>query len=516
MKYPTKLVERSVHGKTSSYLVKVTGKETPSLPKCIPVGISTIGSYGILIPENVVHRFRINDGPIEVIEVSMGSSEGNPIVPEKVKNLINGVSMGLGVYPNITGLQKFYPPDAGWFPGIPDYVGGLSENGVVNLFGHDINVEDTVYVEYGFGPDDVTYFKVNKAIRNEHKVELFPSDEPEEGRHSYYSNLMDNEFYRHQKSKESEWLPGEPIVTLSCGAVPFTPFIPSKPSDIECGYVEVKMRFRDGGDFGELSGPIMFKVDGVSYPFKATVDSDSGIPVNDGMLTITNIDGAYVVSVCCTDSRTPVTVAFDDPRVIFDIYNRYGPQQSYSNSIKSPDGSLKAILTPPAIAPFGASNQIGLHVPNRGVGELWGVVSINGVSYGRKKLGGGSSKSSFIVNGHTFNSRYDEDYNVIITLGDDGQGGGGIILGGKGVVVGGGQPRPVTDSGGNWNPYTYYKIEIEFDTTSTYLKPTGVWYQTQGWDNPLLNKNFTTSLNTRTNKLTAFMRYMVDMDEGPG
>ena len=63
------------------------------------------------------------------------------------------------------------------------------------------------------------------------------------------------------------------------------------------------------------------------------------------------------------------------------------------------------------------------------------------------------------------------------------------------------------------NTNVYYKIEVKFDSDPMYLKPTGVWYQTQGWDSPLLNNNFTTSLDTRTNKLTAFMRYMDAIDE---
>lgn len=494
MKYPTKLIETSTHGNAASHLIKTLDKK-PAPPKCTPIGISTIVGDISIRPDKITYKFRINDGPIEeIIEnfaLQSEFTENDTGELEKAYNLVDGISDGIAVYPSISMLQKFWPPDSSWLR-TPDYVGGLNEDGVVNLLGHDINLEDTVVVVYGAFMDDITYFRVGKAIRNIHKVEVFPSDESYGGEgpyiRSYYGNLMYDEFYKYQKSKESEWVSGDPIVTLSCGGLPMTPLVPSKMSDVECGFVEFQIYGKsDEYDHYELINKMTFKVDDVSYSFNEVVYSDSGIPVNDGMLTITELDGSYIMSVCCTNNRTPVNVVFDDPMLVFEVSsNGPGPGSGiYPNWVSPSDGSLEAVLTPPAIAPFGASNQIGLHVPDRGVGELWGVVSINGISYGRVKLCNSSSETTFVVNGHLFHVNYREDYNMVITLG-----------GRSGQI-------PVGQ-----NSYTYYKIEIEFDTDPMYLNPTGVWYQTQGWSNPLNNNNFTTSLDMRTNKLTAFMKYV--------
>lgn len=490
--YPTRLIETSTHGNAVSHLIKTLDKK-PAPPKCIPVGISTISTYGLLMDgdtsEVMTFKFRINDGPIEEIIMSpegLGESEEEMIANlEKMMDFMYGVSENIAVYPNVVLLQKFCPPDQSWAMGTPAQVGGLSEDGTLNLLGHDVNVEDTVAIIPNEVTQEITCFKVDKAIRNLHKVEIFPSLSGD-GYRSYFDILLDSEFYKHQKSKESQWTEVDSIVTLSCGGLPMTPFVPSKMSDVESGFVQFEIYGKsDEYDHYELINEMTFKVDGVSYSFNEVVYSDSGIPVNDGMLTITELDGSYLISVCCTNNRTPVNVVFDDPMLVFEVPST-GPESiMYPNWASPSDGSLEAVLTPPAIAPFEANYKIGLHVPNRGIGELWGVVSINDVSYGRVKLCNGSSETTFVVNGHSFYTYYREDYNMVITLG-----------GRFGEI-------PVGQ-----NVYTYYKIEIEFDTDPMYLKPTGVWYQTRGWNNPLsYDKNPTTSLDMRTNKLTAFMKY---------
>lgn len=489
--YPKKLIETSTHGKSVSHLIKTLDKK-PAPPKCVPVGIGTIAfnQYDNIVPD--VYSFRINDGDIVTVEMNVEMPPSLDVIT-KMYDFVTGKTDDAFVYPPIPLLYKFHLPDDTGVYNYPQYVGGVDGDGCVELYDHRINLENTVMEYPNFIPGEVTYYRISKAVSKPHKVEILPG---EEGEFSFYDALMSDEFYRHQRLQISPWVDGEPMVTLTCGGFELDPFIPTELSDIELGFVEFQTWAKsDADDTYDLLNNTYINIDDKRYLFNDILDADDGVVVNDGVLKLESRDGSYLMSVCCTENRIPVDVRIDNSRLEFVVMNRYPMEvrqldggmspPGYSNARVTDLSSLEACLTPPAIAPFHASRQTGLHVPygnHDGLDELWGEVTINGKSYGRKQFINGFGEIITVIGEHSFRFRYGDDGNLVIDLGSD------------------------YDHGMNTN--VYYKIEVKFDSDTMYLKPTNVWYNTRSWNVPFYDRNPTASLNVPTNTFTVFMKYM--------
>lgn len=490
--YPNKLIERLTHGKSTSHLIKTMSKEAPALPKCIPVGIGTIPLDIIMMDNPDIYSFRINDG--DIITVRTDTEDGFDIdALAKMDDFILGKTDDAFVYPTIPFLYKFHLPDDMRMYNYPQYVGGVDSDGCVELLGHRINLENTIMEYYDNITDEITYYRISKAVSKPHKVEILPG---EEGLFSYYDALMSDEFYRHQRLQVSPWLDGEPMVTLTCGGFELEPFTPTELSDMEIGFVEFQTWAKsDADDTYDLLDNTYININDDRYLFNDILDADDGVVVNDGVLKLESRDGSYLMSVCCTENRIPVDVRIDNSRLEFVVMdNQPGgvrqldvgmPLPSYSNARVTDLSLLEACLTPPAIAPFHASRQTGLYVPysnHDGLDELWGEVTINGKSYGRKQfIDGFRDDLNTVIDGHTFHFYYGDDGNLVINLG--------------------------SDYGHGMNTNVYYKIEVKFDSDPMYLKPTNVWYNTRSWNIPFNDRNPTGSLNVPTNTLTVFMKY---------
>ena len=490
--YPKKLIETSTHGKSVSHLIKTLSNK-PAPPKCTPIGIGTISfnPYDNIVPD--VYSFRINDG--DTITVRTDTGDGFDIdALAKMNDFMTGKTDDAFVYPAIPLLYKFHLPDDMGMYNYPQYVGGVDGDGCVELYGHRINLENTIIELPNIITRDVTYYRISKAVSKSHKVEILPG---EEGLFSFYDALMSNEFYRHQRLQISPWVDGEPMVTLTCGGFELEPFIPTELSDIELGFVEFQTWAKsDADDTYNLLNNTYINIDDKRYLFNDILDADDGVVVNDGVLKLESRDGSYLMSVCCTENRIPVDVRIDNSRLEFVVMDNQpsgGVRQfdegmslpSYSNARVTDDSLLEACLTPPAIAPFHASRQTGLYVPysnHDGLKELWGEVTINGKSYGRKQfIDGFRDDLNTVIDGHTFHFYYGDDGNLVINLG--------------------------SDYGHGMNTNVYYKIEVKFDSDPMYLKPTNVWYNTRSWNIPFNDRNPTGSLNVPTNTLTVFMKY---------
>lgn len=489
--YPKKLIETSTHGKSVSHLIKTISKEAPVLPKCVPVGICTIPFNINEMNSADIYSFRINDGDIVTFDPNTDNEPDFDVI-NKLVSVLYGKAAEFFTHPMIPGLFKFSLPDDRGVYGYPQYIGGVDIDGCVELLGHRINLENTVMEYPDLMTGEVTYYRISKAVSNPHKVEILPS---EEGDFSLYDLLMETEFYKHQRLQTSTWIDGQPIVTLTCGGFELEPFIPTKLSDMEIGFVEFQTWAKsDADDTYNLLNNTYINIDNERYLFNDILDADDGVVVNDGVLKLESRDGSYLMSVCCTENRIPVNVRIDNSRLEFATMDNYpgGVRQfdegmsrpSYSNARVTDLSLLEACLTPPAIAPFHASSQTGLYVPysnHNGLTELWGEVTINGKSYGRKQFINGFREMNTAIGGHDFRFEYGDDGNLVIDLGSE------------------------YDHGMNTN--VYYKIEVKFDSDPMYLKPTNVWYNTRSWGIPFDNRNPTASLNVPTNTLTVFMKY---------
>lgn len=479
--YPKKLIETSTHGKSVSHLIKTLGNK-PAPPKCVPVGIGTIAfnQYDNNVPD--VYSFRINDGDIVTVEMNVEMPPSLDVIT-KMYDFVTGKTDDAFVYPPIPLLYKFHLPDDMGMYNYPQYVGGVDSDGCVELYDHRINLENTIIQYPNLVTGEVTYYRISKAVSKSHKVEILPG---EEGLFSFYDTLMIDEFYRHQRLQISPWVDGEPMVTLTCGGFELEPFIPTKLSDIELGFVEFQTWAKsDADDTYNLLNNTYINIDDNRYLFNDILDADDGVVVNDGILKFESRDGSYLMSVCCTDSRTPVNIVINNPKLEFNLYGQpIGDGPQLTNGRVTDDSLLEACLTPPAIAPFHASNQTGLYVPyvnHEGLVELWGEITINGKSYGRKQFINGFRDINTIIDGHEFQFQYGEDGNLVIYLG--------------------------SDFGHYMNTNVYYKIEVNFDSDPMYIKPTNVWYNTRSWNIPFYSTNPTASLNVPTNTLTVFMKY---------
>lgn len=480
--YPKKLIETSTHGKSVSHLIKTMSKEAPVLPKCIPVGIGTIPFDLNGVNSVDIYSFRINDGDIVTVR---GDSDSAPEldVINKLASVLYGKTDEFFTHPMIPGLHKFSPPDDWGVHGYPQYIGGVDIDGCVELLGHRINLENTVMEYPDIMTENISYYRISKAVSKPHKVEILPS---EEGDFSLYDLLMETEFYKHQRLQTPTWVDGQPIVTLTCGGFELEPFIPTKLSDMEIGFVEFQTWAKsDADDTYDLLNKTYINIGDQRYLFNDILDVDDGVVVNDGVLKFESRDGSYLMSVCCTDSRTPVNIVINNPKLRVNLLSSNGDREvPYSNARVTNSSLFEACLTPPAIAPFHASSQTGLYVPysdHNGLKELWGEVTINGKSYGRKQFINGFRELSTVIGGHDFRFHYGDDGNLVINLG--------------------------SDYGHGMNTNVYYKVEVKFDSDPRYLKPTNVWYNTRSRSVPFYDKNPTASLNVPTNALTVFMRY---------
>jgi hypothetical protein len=255
---------------------------------------------------------------------------------------------------------------------------------------------------------------------------------------------------------------------------------------MEIGFVEFQAWAKsDADDTYDLLDKTYINIGDQRYLFNDILDADDGVVVNDGVLKFESRDGSYLMSVCCTDSRTPVNIVINNPKLEFNLYGQpIGDGPQLTNARITDRSLLEACLTPPAIAPFHASRQTGLYVPysnHDGLNELWGEVTINGKSYGRKQFISGFRVMNTVIGGHDFRFEYGDDGNLVINLG--------------------------SDYGHGMNTNVYYKVEVKFDSDSMYLKPTNVWYNTRSWSVPFYDRNPTASLNVPTNTLTVFMKY---------
>ena len=481
--YPNKLIETSTHGKSVSHLIKTINSKTPVLPKCIPVGIGTIPFDLNGVNSVDIYSFRINDG--DIVTVRGGDSDSAPEldVINKLASVLYGKTDEFFTHPMIPGLHKFSPPDDWGVYGYPQYVGGLDIDGCVELLGHRINLENTVMEYPDIMTDNISYYRISKAVSKPHKVEILPSEESDS---TVYDLFMDIEFYKHQKLQIPTWVYGQPIVTLTCGGFELQPFTPTELSDLEVGFVEFQVWARsDADDTYDLLNKTYINIGDQRYLFNDILDVDDGVVVNDGVLKFESRDGSYLMSVCCTDSRTPVNIVINNPKLGVNLLSSNGDREvPYSNARVTNSSLFEACLTPPAIAPFHASSQTGLYVPysdHNGLKELWGEVTINGKSYGRKQFINGFRELSTVIGGHDFRFHYGDDGNLVINLG--------------------------SDYGHGMNTNVYYKVEVKFDSDPRYLKPTNVWYNTRSRSVPFYDKNPTASLNVPTNALTVFMRY---------
>lgn len=483
IKYRTKLIEKLTHGKSVSHLIRTMSKEAPVLPKCIPVGMGTIPLDMSGMNSVDVYSFRINDGDIVTVR---GDSDMVPDfdVINKLSSVLYGKTDEFFTHPMIPGLHKFSLPDDWGVYGYPQYIGGVDIDGCVELLGHRINLENTVMEYPVIMTDEITYYRISKAVSKPHKVEILPSEEDD---FSLYDLLMDIEFYKHQRLQTPTWVDGQPIVTLTCGGFELEPFTPTELSDMEIGFVEFQAWAKsDADDTYDLLNKTYINIGDQRYLFNDILDADDGVVVNDGVLKFESRDGSYLMSVCCTDSRTPVNIVINNPKLEFNLYGQpIGDGPQLTNARITNRSLLEACLTPPAIAPFHASRQTGLYVPysnHDGLKELWGEVTINGKSYGRKQFINGFRTINAVIGGHDFRFRYGDDGNLVINLG--------------------------SDYGHGMNTNVYYKIEVKFDSDPMYLKPTNVWYNTRSWSVPFYGKNPTASLNVPTNVFTVFMKYM--------
>lgn len=473
------------HGKAVSRLIKTLNKEAPPPPKCTPVGIGTIAfdPYRPITPD--VYSFRINDGDIVTARIDTDEAPDIDVIL-KMFDFLYGKTDDAFVYPAIPGLHKFHLPDDGGMYNYPQYVGGLGSDGCVDLLGHRINLENTVMEYPDLMSGEVKYCRISKAVSKPHKVEVLPH---EEGDFSFYDILMESEFYKHQQLQESNWIEGQPLITLTCGGFELEPFVPSKLSDMEIGFVEFEAWAISDADYTDtLLYNTQVKIDDKSYLFSDIIDSRDGVVVNDGILHLESRDGSYLMSVCCTDKRIPIDVRIENSRLEFQITESNDSEtvlpSPYSNARVTDRSLLEACLTPPAIAPFHASNKTALYVPygdHSGLTELWGEVTINGKSYGRKQFINGFREMRTVIGGHDFRFEYGDDGNLVINLG--------------------------SDYGHGMNTNVYYKVEVKFDSDPMYLKPTNVWYNTRSWGMPFHDRNPTASLNVPTNTFTVFMKY---------
>ena len=480
--YPNKLIETSTHGRSMSHLIKTINSKTPVLPTCIPVGICTIPLDIHETNRADIYSFRINDGDIVTFEANTGNVPDLDVI-NKLTSVLYGKTDEFFTHPMIPGLHKFSLPDNWGVDGYPQYVGGVDIDGCVELLGHRINLENTVMEYPDIMTDNITYYRISKAVSKPHKVEILPSEEDD---FSLYDLLMDIEFYKHQKLQTPTWVDGQPIVTLTCGGFELEPFTPTELSDMEIGFVEFQAWAKsDADDTYDLLNKTYINIGDQRYLFNDILDADDGVVVNDGVLKFESRDGSYLMSVCCTDSRTPVNIVINNPKLEVNLLSSNGDRKvPYSNARVTNSSLLEACLTPPAIAPFHASRQTGLYVPyskHNGLKELWGEVTINGKSYGRKQFIDEFREMRTVIGGHNFRFEYGDEGNLVINLG--------------------------SDYGHGMNTNVYYKVEVKFDSDPMYLKPTNVWYNTRSWSVPFHDRNPTSSLNVPTNTLTVFMKY---------
>lgn len=483
--YPKKLIEISTHGKSVSHLIKTMSKEAPVLPKCTPSGIGSIELPLKEDPFNIPCRFRVNGGKITDYypdEDGDFDESDNELTSALMSILLGITGEGLNHIP-IEFCHKFTYPDNNSTYGTPVYVGGVNEDGVVKLFDHDINLENTVVGMPTVDGSDYVYHRIGKAERIPLQVDILPID----GVLSMYDNLMETEFYRNQKLKNPTWVVGQPITTLSCGGFKLNPFIPTKISDVEYGFVAFQAHPRSDADDESVFTNGKIIIDGVPYVIRDLLDSSDGLMINDGVLNISE-QGRYnyMITMCCTVNRTQVMIAMENPKVSFSP--SHSPEVM-SNAMYTSDTKLEACLTPPAIAPFGVTNQTGLYVPygdDSRLTELWGDISINGISYGRKRfIDGFRDLNDVSIGGIRFQFYYGDDGVFTMTLGD--------MFG---------------SSEGKVNLNVYYSIEIKFDSDPLYLKPTNVYYGSHRRSVPYYNPNPSGSLDVVTNTFRVFMKYI--------
>lgn len=473
--YPKKLIETSTHGKSGSQLIKTMSKNTPTVPSpisCTPIGFSTIRYLNDSI--NRI-RFKVNDEPILSLD-SINASEPSFVT---FINLMVGIHGDMIVRPPVTLISSLQSPTMFSLLGNESvsYEGGITETGTVNMLGHDISIENTVMTLPDMLTGEITYCRLGKVIKNPYKVEIHQFGDES----SYYDTLLEYDFNKYQSDLDYNWNYGDPIIGVSCGGFPMVSFVPEALGDTEISYVYFSYSIDSDAFDDELFYGETITINGNGYIIADVLDAHDGIVVNDGVVRLESKDGGYRISSCCTVARQPITISIQNPYITFEDDDT--DQTGLFKNFKITDNHrYDAVITPPAITPFRASNIIKLYMSNTQTSKLWGVISINGVSYGRQQFIDGFGTRSVFVNGLEFECRYDDDSYFIMSLGE---------LYSTEVV----------------NENIYYKIEIEFETGSNNLKPSNVEYKSN-YNFREIVSNETSSLNVNANKVTAFMKYV--------
>ena len=357
------------------------------------------------------------------------------------------------------------------------YEGGITETGTVNMLGHDISIENTVMTLPDMLTGEITYYRLGKVIKNSYRIEIHQFGEES----SHYDTLLEHDFNKDQRELDDNWSYGDPIIVMSCGAFPMVSFVPEALGDIETSYVYFRYEIDSDAFDDELFYGETITINGNGYIIADVLDADDGIVVNDGVVRLESWAGRFRISSCCTALRQPISISMENPYITFEDADPIS-HELFKNFKITNNHRYDAVITPPAITPFRATNIIKLYMSNTQTSKLWGVISINGVSYGRQQFIDGFGTRSVFVNGLEFECRYDDDSYFIMSLGE---------LYSTEVV----------------NENIYYKIEIEFETGSNNLKPSNIDYRND-YAYRYNNVNPTSSLNVNANKVTAFMKYV--------
>lgn len=473
--YVNKLIDKSAHGKAVSYLIRSNSTESPTVPSpisCTPIGFSTIRYLNDSI--NRI-RFKVNDEPILSLD-SINVSEPSFVT---LNNLMVGIHDDMIVRPPVTLISSLQSPTMFSLLGNESvsYEGGITETGTVNMLGHDISIENTVIVLPDMLTEEITYYRLGKVIKNSYRIEIHQFGEES----SHYDTLLEHDFNKDQRELDDNWSYGDPIIGMSCGAFPMVSFVPEALGDIETSYVYFRYEIDSDAFDDELFYGETITINGNGYIISDVLDADDGIVVNDGVMRLESRDGGFRISSCCTALRQPISISMENPYITFEDADPIR-HELFKNFKITNNHRYDAVITPPAITPFRASNVIRLYMSNTQYSKLWGVISINGVSYGRQQFIDGFGTRNILVNGLVFECRYDDDSQFIMSLGE---------LYSTEVV----------------NENIYYKIEIEFETGSNNLKPSNIDYRND-YAYRYNNGNSTSSLNVNANKVTAFMKYV--------